>query len=346
VGRLFGEPSLYEQVFPFALRPQAHEIIRTWAFYTIVKSHYHFDRLPWSSVAISGWGLAPEGSGKISKSRGGGPVSPDAMLDRYSADALRYWAASTSFGKDSVIDEEKIQAGAKLVTKLWNVARFSEHFLRDYVPVEGLPASLTPADRWLLSRTQRLVARVSERFRAYDYASAKSDIEVYFWTELADNYLEMAKKRLYDGGAEAEGARFTLYVALLTTLKLLAPLLPYVTEAIYRGMFNSQASLHRAPWPTPDATLTSDTAEHVGEALVAIATAVRRFKSDHELSLGAEVNHLQLATHDPQLKEQLLAAEADLGSITRAKQITVLLVEDAQMAGGDRRPEVAVALTV
>ena len=108
-----------------SLRPQAHDIIRTWAFYTIVKSHYHFGALPWKDVAISGWGIAGEGMGKISKSRGGGPMAPMEMIERYSADAVRYWAASTGLGKDAVISEEKIQLGAKLVTKLWNVARFA-----------------------------------------------------------------------------------------------------------------------------------------------------------------------------------------------------------------------------
>ena len=123
------DEQLYEQVFPYSLRPQAHEIIRTWAFYTIVKSHYHFNAVPWRNVAISGWALAPAGTGKISKSRGGGPAAPMEMIEQYSADALRYWAASTGPGRDSIIDEQKIEAGARFITKLWNVARFSQRFL-------------------------------------------------------------------------------------------------------------------------------------------------------------------------------------------------------------------------
>ncbi|OGO65871.1 MAG: valine--tRNA ligase, partial [Chloroflexi bacterium RBG_19FT_COMBO_47_9] len=126
--------SLYAKVFPFSLRPQGHEIIRTWAFYPIVKSHFHFHCLPWKDVLISGWGLAGEGMGKISKSRGGGPMPPIEMIEKYSADAVRYWAASSSPGRDAVISEEKIQAGARLITKLWNVARFCERFLEGYTP--------------------------------------------------------------------------------------------------------------------------------------------------------------------------------------------------------------------
>ncbi len=128
------QPEFFETMFPLTLRPQAHDIIRTWAFYSVVKSYYHFGKLPWSDVFISGWGIAGEGMGKISKSRGGGPMPPREMIERHSADSVRYWAASTSPGKDAVISEEKIQMGSKLVTKLWNVARFAEPFISGQFP--------------------------------------------------------------------------------------------------------------------------------------------------------------------------------------------------------------------
>ena len=320
------DQALYRRLYPFTLRPQAHEIIRTWAFYTIVKSHYHFNALPWQRIAISGWALAPEGSAKLSKSRGGGPVAPLEIIERTSADAVRYWASSTGFGKDSVIDEEKIQAGAKLVTKLWNVARFAQRFLAKN-PAAGLTGApprehLTVADRWLLSRTQRLVARATERFAAYDYAAARSETERAFWT-MADNYLEMAKKRLYDGGPQAAGPRYALSHALLTTVKLLAPFLPHVTEAIYQGLLDTEASVHNSRWPEADEALLDEAAEAAGETLVEIATAVRRYKSEAGISLGAELAHLHLATPDPALTALLRAAEPDLASITRAARITV-----------------------
>lgn len=332
VGQWLTNKPLYERVFPMSLRPQAHEIIRTWAFYTIVKSLYHFDTLPWETIAISGWGLAPEGSGKISKSRGGGPVTPMAMIERYSADAVRYWAASTGFGRDAVISEEKIQAGAKLVNKLWNVARFSQRFLADYHPATAIPA-LTPADRWILARTQQLVARVTALFRDYDYATAKSEIETFFWRDLADNYLEMAKKRLYDGDEAGDGARYALYHALLATLKMLAPFLPYVTEQIYSGLLataDGYASIHLSRWPLVDERLVDEMAVIAGEALVAIATAVRRYKSENNLSLGTEVARLQLATGDATLQQILPQATADITSITRAQQIEI----DSQLDPG------------
>lgn len=330
VGQWLADPALYQQVFPFALRPQAHEIIRTWAFYTIVKSLYQFGALPWREVAISGWGLAPSGVGKISKSRGGGPMSPDEMIDRYSADAVRYWAAGAGFGKDTIISEERIQAGAKLVTKLWNVARFAERVLANSASPDApfdAPPTLAPADRWLLARLRRLVERVTTLFTEYDYATARAEAESFFWTTLADNYLEMAKMRLYDAtDPQAAGARYALRTTLLTILKLFAPFLPYVTEEIYTTLFTDEdGSIHRAAWPTlatlPPGEADDEATERAGDTLVAIATAVRRYKSENGLSLGRELARLQIATDDATLADWLRASVTDLRSITRAATV-------------------------
>jgi valyl-tRNA synthetase len=325
-GRWLDDDAIYRQVFPMALRPQAHEIIRTWAFYTIVKSHYHFGRLPWDTVAISGWGLAPEGLGKISKSRESKTVTPLEMIARHSADAIRYWAASTGLGKDAVISEQKIQAGSKLITKLWNVARFSQRFMKDYRPPVTPPAALTPADRWIVARTQAVIRRATALFASYDYATAKSEIESFFWTDLADNYLEMVKKRLYDGGTNAQGAQYALCQALLTTIKLLAPLMPHVTEAIYQGLFAEQegfASIHHAAWPEEIERLRDSAAEALGATLVDIATAVRRYKSENNLSLGTELECVQVMTADERLAQALRQAADDLLSVTRTRRLEI-----------------------
>ncbi len=326
VGRFLADPALFQQVFPMTLRPQAHEIIRTWAFYTIVRSLYHTGQLPWQDVAISGWGLVADGEGKLSKSRGGGKVTgPQEMLARHSADAVRYWAAGTSLGKDAFIDEKRIQAGAKWVTKLWHVARFSERFLSDYACPPLPPADLTTADRWLLARLNQLIAATTALFDDYDYATARSEIEEFFWRDLADNYLEMAKKRLYDGGPGHEAARYTLYVTLGALLKLLAPLLPYVTDAIYRALFagsGGPATIHHAQWPRADERFDDPAALAAGVALLDIATAARRFKSERNLSPGAAAAELRLSVADEELRAALEAAELDLLSITRARTIT------------------------
>jgi valyl-tRNA synthetase len=334
VGRWLAEPKLYEQVSPFTLRPQGHEIIRTWTFDTIVKSFHHFGTLPWKTVALSGWGLAGAGGEKISKSRGGGPMAPLEMIEHHSADALRYWAASTGFGKDTIISEEKIKNGGKLITKLWNVARFSERFLEGYRPtLDGV--ELTPTDRWMLARLASLIQRVTALFRAYEYAAAKSEIEGFFWRDLADNYLEMCKERLYgEPGPLRDGARYTLHAALLSTIKLFAPILPFVTEEMYCGLFaeaEGQSSIHLARWPEAQPAWASEQAEALGETLIELATAVRRYKSEASLSVGAELSKLLLSTPDQTLAEQLKAARLDILSVTRAKEMCI--VSDGTLNG-------------
>ncbi|MEM7116895.1 MAG: valine--tRNA ligase, partial [Chloroflexota bacterium] len=320
---------------PYSLRPQAHEIIRTWTFYTLVKSLYHYKKLPWTTIALSGWGLAPEGTQKISKSRGGGPIAPMEMIERYSADAVRYWTSSTGLGKDSRISEEKIQAGAKLVTKIWNVARFSSRFLTEESPSDSESCqSNSLADRWILARLQRLIERTTQLFENYDYATAKSEIEQFFWRDLADNYLEMAKLRLYK--TEASDAHNTLWHTLLNTLKLFAPFLPYVTEMIYRGIFatSDTDSIHRSRWPKGNAAWQDEAVEKAGELLVGIGTAVRRYKSEKSLGLGSELTSLQIYTPNLELANLLAQGTKDLQSISRAKEIAFV----------DSAPETAVQL--
>jgi valyl-tRNA synthetase len=304
-----------------SLRPQAHEIIRTWAFYTIVQSLYHFGEPPWQDVAISGWGLAPQGSGKISKSRGGGQLAPMETLRRFSADGARYWAASTGLGKDSIISEEKMQAGEKLVRKLWSVASFGRTFLE--APIPELPIDdLTSGDRWILAALQELIEHVGRAFEEYDYVSAKNDTEIFFWRDLCDNYLEMAKRRLYDAASPGhEAARFSLHAVLSTVLRLFAPILPYATDEIYSRLLEPGRTIHRAAWPQPEARLRDEGAVRNGQVLVDIATAVRRFKSMHALSLGAPLARLDIGCEDRELRAWLRNGIDDMLSVTRAHDV-------------------------
>jgi valyl-tRNA synthetase len=336
-GRWLAEPELYRQVFPMSLRPQAHDIIRTWAFYTIVKSLYHFGQLPWTTVAISGHGLSPTGA-KISKSRGNNHADPLETMRRYSADAVRYWAAGAGFGRDSWISEEQFKIGQKLITKLWNIFRFSISFLENYQPEDGPLAKLTPADRWLLARLQQTIEQTTTQLEAYDFAKARATVEDFFWNTLADNYIEMAKHRLYDTAGKNEGrdaARYTLYQALLTVIKLLAPFIPHVTEEIYRlyfARFDGARSIHRSRWPAGNPDWAQAEAARFGAELVAIATEVRRFKSNTQRSLGAELARLVLVTDDEQVREWLHRSLADIQSVTRAREVIFQKLEANGMA--------------
>jgi len=264
-------------------------------------------------------------------------MAPLEMIQRYSADAVRYWAASTSPGKDALISEEKIQAGSRLATKLWNVARFSESFLAETATSASDASGLafTPADRWILSRLQQVVRRVTDAFAGYDYTSAKNEVEAFFWQEMADNYIEMAKQRLYDVSAPGHGAAcFTLNTVLSTVLKLFAPVLPYVTEAIYLPLFSQQeqaVSIHRAAWPQAQDRFTDPEAEETGEILLQVATTVRRYKSERNISLGSELSLLQLGVANSGLAQRLAEATSDLMSITRARRVEIVETLNSEM---------------
>jgi valyl-tRNA synthetase len=249
------------------------------------------------------------------------------MIDRYSADAIRYWAASTGLGKDSVISEEKIRVGSRLVTKLWNVARFSEQFLAGYSPPRKFK-DLVPIDRWVMSQLQGVINRSTNAFDRYDYVTAKNETEEFFWHNLADNYLEMVKYRLYsENGEGKESATFTLYHLLLNILKLFAPILPHVTDQIFRILFaesENEATIHIGAWPREPIFKMDKDAELFGEVMVKMVTAVRRYKSEHHLPLSTELSMLTVATKDPIMVEYLKASQIDLRSVTRARIVEIL----------------------
>ena len=161
----------------------------------------------------------------------------------------------------------------------------------------------------MLSRTQWLIQRVTELYRNYDYSAGKNETESFFWRELADNYLEMSKERLYDEFNEMrEGARYTLYYVLLTIMKLFAPILPYITETLYQALFvpiEGNGSIHNSQWPRLNDSLQNVSADAAGETLIEIATAVRRYKSESNIWLGTELKRLQLATNDISVAKML-----------------------------------------
>ena len=324
------------KMLPMQLRPQAHDIIRTWAFYTIVKSHYHFGAIPWETLMISGHGLDPSGQ-SIHKSLGNSPVEPNVLIARHGADAVRYWACGGAVGADQSVNEAAMKQGARLITKLWNASRFIELQIADYRlqietgNLQSTTYNLQWSDRALLSWLQRLIAQATASFRGYEYAAAREATERFFWGTLCDNYLEWAKGRLYDGAAEERlAAQHALYHTLLAILKLLAPILPHITEEIYQRLYGGAAapasagafrSIHTAAWPQADQSLIDEPAERAGEALLAITTEARRFKSAHKLGLGAAIGRITIACPDAELRAALEQSRADLHSVTRAREV-------------------------
>ena len=336
IGRWPDDLAWFGRHFPQSLHPQAHDIIRTWAFYTIVKSLYHTGIVPWRTIMISGHGLSAERR-KISKSKEHDEMGPMELIERESADALRYWATSGRTGADSPLNLDTIATGRRLITKLWNAGRFADARLADFEPSNPAPA-LLPADRWLLARLARTITQATAALDAYEYAAARMEIERFFWSDLCDNYLELAKVRLYGAQVdERHAAQWTLYHALPAVLKLLAPYLPYITETLYQGMYREReaaASLHTSAWPqAPDAWHDTES-EAFGAILLEIVAQVRRHKAERGLSVGAELAALRVSAPAAQLAA-LRAARTDLRSATRARRITLA-------AGRDGPPRIQV----
>jgi valyl-tRNA synthetase len=315
------------QMFPMQLRPQAHDIIRTWAFDTIVKQHLHFGQIPWQTLMISGHALATDGT-SIHKSLGNSPIAPDVLITRHGADAVRYWACGGGLGADQPVNESEMKQGVRLAAKLWSAARFLAGFAERAESSSSTsdPAALLPTDRALRSWTQRTIVRATSQYTNYEYAAARETIERFFWDTVCDNALEWSKGRLYAPEPLPHAAALeSLQIALLATLKLLAPIMPHVTEAIYQQLFATSGaafqSIHTSNWPSLDETMIDPAAEHATEALIAIGAAVRRFKTANRLGLGTQLAQIVIATEDTELRELLHATEPDLRSLTRTEAI-------------------------
>ncbi len=245
------DPAHHKKLFPMEIRPQSHEIIRTWAFYTIVKALLHDDDIPWKNVVVSGWILDPDRK-KMSKSKGN-VVTPMDLLDKHSADGVRYWAARARLGTDTAFDEKIMANGGRLTTKLFNAARFVRDRLKESTEPRGAGRITTLQDRLVVARLARTVERSDRAFAAFEYADALEAAEEFFWQDFCDNYIEIVKHRLYADtpAATRASALATLELALSVQLRLFAPFVPFVTEELWRTTPKKTGSIHAAPWPIP-----------------------------------------------------------------------------------------------
>jgi valyl-tRNA synthetase len=328
---------LFARVFPMDLRPQAHEIIRTWLFYTVLRSQVHYGVLPWRHVGISGWILDPDRK-KMSKSKGNASTPAD-LLREYGSDAVRYWAASARLGVDAVFDQGQLKIGRRLAVKILNASRF----VLGMAGTGNAAAITEPLDRAMLGRLATVVQRCTEAFEAYDAALALELTERFFWF-FCDDYLELAKSRAYGssagGAAAAASANAALRLALWVLLRLFAPFLPFVTDEVWSWMPEADddaaagGSIHRASWPEPELLLAaSGTGAKEAEAMLDAASAaigaIRKAKSQARLPMRASVQRLAVTGPAPQL-----AALAEVLADVRAAG-TVAEVELREAAAGE-----------
>jgi valyl-tRNA synthetase len=321
-------PERHKKLFPMDVRPQSHEIIRTWAFYTIAKAWLHEGTIPWKRVAISGWVLDPDRK-KMSKSKGN-VVTPMHLLEQYGSDAVRYWSLAARLGVDTAFDEKVLKVGRRLVVKVYNAARY---VLGQDAP-EG-PVS-HPIDQGFLHQLQSVVETTTAQLEAMDYAQALDGIERFFWDSFTDSYLELVKSRARSesdiaGRASAVAA---LRQGLSVLLRLLAPYVPYVTEEAWSWDFagEARASVHRQPWPTA-AELAARGATPAQSEVYELAknalTAINRAKTQKGGTVGRHVTSITIAA--PQKVLEIFAhVEADVISATRVLALTKTVVAEGQ----------------
>lgn len=308
---------------PVSLRPQGHDIIRTWAFYTIVKSFYHNNSIPWKDIVISG--NVSLGGEKMSKSKGN-TVNPQEVMEKYGADAVRFWAASSKLGEDFDYEEKDVITGKKTITKLWNAAKFSMMHLVDFNPEKFDTKNLEQIDRWILSKLNKIVKESTEYFEKYEYSRTKSLVENFFWHDFCDNYLEIIKDRVYNPDKRGESgklsAQFTLYHTLLTIIKLMAPIMPHITESLYQNYFKiheKSDSIHISEWPKTEKKLIDEKADKIGEFFVSALNDARKAKAEKQVSMKAPIKHMSLKgkISEPEFKKikDDLVAVLNIGKI-------------------------------
>jgi valyl-tRNA synthetase len=322
-GRWTLDGDLMARVFPMDLRPQAHEIIRTWLFYAVLRSHLEHDALPWRHAAISGWILDPDRR-KMSKSVGN-VVTPMDPLRQHGSDAVRYWAASGRLGADMTFDPGQLRVGRRLATKLLNVSRFVLTLpAPEPAPeLQAAAAVIEPLDRAMLSRLGGVVSTCTAAFDAYDHARALETSEEFFWF-FCDDYVELVKSRGYgeQGSQAAQSAAAALRLALSTLLRLFAPFLPFVTEEAWSWW--QEGFIHRASWPDPgELSAVADGADpRLLDAASAAIGAVRGAKSAARLSMRAPVRKLVVSAGE----DDIAAVRAVLRDVQAAGKVEQVVI--------------------
>ena len=319
---------------PMSMRPQAHDIIRTWAFYTIVKAKYHNNDIPWKDIVISGHVLA--GKEKISKSKGNEKMKPEVLLATYPADVIRFWSASGKLGTDTAFSENQLKIGQKLVTKMWNAFRFFAEHIQD---VTSVPEQ-SPQDglnQWMLDHLYKAQKHYMQQLDDYEYSHGLEAIDKFFWSIFCDNYLELVKDRFFNPDAYSEAVlqetKQVLYQAGLTLLKLYAPFIPHVTEILYQRLFKESEQIESLHLTQIDLIPDYDFADgmHRIEHARKVINQVRKLKSENHVSLRTEIKQLFICSEDALLLDKIKQEEQMIRGVTKAIEV-IWSDEDLQTA--------------
>jgi valyl-tRNA synthetase len=318
--------------FPADVHPSGIDIIRTWAYYLMVRHLALFDETPYKACLINGMVLGSDGR-KMSKSLKNYVAAPQ-VLDKYGSDATRQWAAAGgTTGSDIPFRWPDVEYGRRFLVKLWNVSGFAARLLADYVPEEKGECVLQPLDRWILSKTARLVARVTAAMEKCEFNVAIEEVRNFTWHTFCDCYVEAVKDRLYRvetyGEVKQRGAQHVLYEVLYAVLQLLAPVIPHVTEEIYQTMYAENkrcVSLQASPWPRCEAWVDAE-AEERGDVIIALISAVRREKAERHLPLNTQIKKLRVCAEDKKTADAVKAGCDDIVGASKVESLEISLGE-------------------
>jgi valyl-tRNA synthetase len=332
-GGWISDPEKYAKVFPFSLRPQGQDIIRTWLFSTVLRSFQEENQLPWSDAALSGWILDPDRK-KMSKSKGN-VVVPNDLLDEHGSDAVRYWASAARLGTDAAFDVGQMKVGRRLAIKVLNAAKFVLSFELASDKVQVTEA----IDKAMLAALAEVVTGATKAFENYDHTKALELTESFFWN-FTDDYLELVKERAYgqntDPAAQASAVS-ALRIALLALTKLLAPFIPFATEEAWSWW--QVGSVHRSSWPLAEELSSFNGDQNV--ALLSLASqaliGIRKAKSDEKLSMKAEISSLTIEANEADI-ESLKHIESDLKSVGKIDQVSYKASESLAISGVTFKP--------
>ena len=307
---------------PMSMRTHAHEIIRTWTFYTIVRSLYHTGDIPWKDLMICGFILAKKGV-KISKSKSNNELDPEYLVATHSADVLRYWTAGVKLGTDTFFSPDELAVPRRFITKLWNASKFAISHLQD-IDLTTAPKIL-PVDRWMIERVNETTANATKLLLEYEIGSARHEIDELFWKDFCDNYIEIVKERLYEPGIhgieERKSGQRALYYALLNILKLYAIYVPHITEYLYQEFFRQHEdsrSIHLLHWEKP-AAIDRDVIQF-GDEIKNTIFEMRKSKSERNLSMRSEIDSLTIHPSE-RFIEWYKLTEKDIAACSRAASV-------------------------
>jgi len=329
------------KIYPMSMRPQAHDIIRTWVVYSILMGIYRHNDVPWKNLMISGHILLRKGE-KISKKTGGGNLKPEELIKNHSADALRYTMCGALLGKDAFYDELEVKKGKRLINKLYNAGKFVISNLQDFSLKNNIDkAKLETIDRWIITKSCNTAKEMTKNFKKYEVGQARQTFEDFFWRDFCDYYLEIIKGRLWNidksFSEKRKSAQYALYIAYLNILKMISPILPHISEEMYHaklkedgtlksdidlGIFtNEQKSIHLTDWPKDDKDIKLNNDEKKGvELMITAISEIRKYRASKQLKMNLPIPIIYIKT-DSENKKLLLSLWNDLAFVVKAEEL-------------------------